>query len=159
MWKHIADCGNFLSIIDSYLHIRHPIRIFDSIRKFCYQIRLSFTRILSDGKRYNRCNGTMFVAHSDSLILLFVRMHLQLYEALAHITYYRVQKVRWILLGIEKTLFILLNLFFVPLKIIPPRLQCTYANEFSSHHSTWQSPPSEWPSEPSAIRLLSPQLS
>ena len=57
-------------------------------------------------------------------------------------TYYCDQIERWILLLLLKSLLIVPNLFrLLRSNPLPPRY--TYANEFSNHQNTWQSPPSE----------------
>lgn len=56
---------------------------------------------------------------------------------------------RWIFLCFSKSLFIL----------HPLPLQYTYANEFSSHHSIWQTPSLQWHSKSSRILLISAQSS
>ena len=56
--------------------------------------------------------------------------------------YYCDQIERWILLLLLKSLLIVSNLFrLLRSNLLPPRY--TYANEFSNHQNTWQSPPSE----------------
>ena len=56
--------------------------------------------------------------------------------------YYCDQIERWILLLLLKSLLIVPNLFRV-LRSNPRPPRYTYANEFSNHQNTWQSPPSE----------------